>query len=132
MVAYSVLNFQRLVEISYAFREKSITGRCLHFSFILNKSKILSIASNDYRKSHPKTLEYNYHPNSKIHSEMKSCLKLGLSECSGLTMVNLRLNKQNLIDNSYPCCGCYHLVSSLGFKKMYFTNKMGEFEELIF
>ena len=122
-------DFKRLVDISYALQEKSITGRCYHVSFILNKSKILSIGLNDYKKTHPKTKEFGYHPNSKLHSELAACLRLGLTDCEGLTIVNVRINNNGLLDNSKFCAGCSNLIKSLKFNSAYFSNERGEFQQ---
>lgn len=121
-------DFQRIVDIGFATREKSFSGRCWHMSIILNKSKILSIGFNDYTKTHPKTKEFGYHSHAKLHAELAACLKLGLNDCAGLTIINLRINRNGLIDNSKFCVGCANLIKSLGFSEAYFSNSKGGFD----
>ena len=123
-------DFKRLTEIAFTLLDKTSLGRCQHFSFILNKSKILSIGINDYKKTHPKTKEFNYHPNAKVHSEMAASLRLGL-DCAGLTIVNIRIDKQNKITNSCPCSGCQDLIKSLKFRCVYYSNEYGQFVKMV-
>jgi hypothetical protein len=123
--------YQRLLEISKALYDKNKAGRAKHFSFILNKSKLLAIGLNNYEKSHPIIKDFNYHPFAFIHAELAACLKLGMTDCSGLTIVNVRVNGNGAIDNSCFCKGCASLIRSLNFKKAFFTNKKGNFERFI-
>jgi hypothetical protein len=123
------MDLKRITEIGYALREKSITGgRNFHASFILNKSKLLSIGVNRYNKSHPKNQEFGYSPMAGIHSEMAACLKLGLTDCSSLGIVNVRINRNGQLSNSCFCKGCSNLVKYLNFKEAFFTNDGGKFE----
>lgn len=121
--------YTRLVEIACALYDKNRFGRTKHFSFIMDKSKILSIGLNDYTKTHPQIQRFNYHPFAKLHSELHACLKLGMVNCSGLIMINIRINGNGELDNSKFCPGCTDLISALGFKSAYFTNKHGNFEK---
>lgn len=127
------MNFNRLTEIAYALKTKNIqTGRAFHVTFILNKSKISSIGINNYFKTHPRIKEFNYSPHKKVHSELRAALNLGLSDCSGLTLVNVRINNNNQLDNSAPCRGCTDLLSQLSFKNVYHTNGHGQFQKFNF
>ena len=119
----------RLIEISYALLERSTIGRCRHFSFVLNKSKILAIGLNDYQKSHPMNQKFGYHPMSKLHAEMAAALKLGMVNCAGLTMVNIRINRENEISNSLYCRGCSNLVRALNFKDTYYSDSNGHIQQ---
>lgn len=124
--------FKKLIELGHALKEKSQTGRAFHLSAIYNKSRLISLGINDYNKSHPQTLNYNYHKNAKMHSEMRATLKLGLTDCEGLTIVNLRIDNNDKIANAKPCRGCESLIRSLNFKKVFCSNNEGEFEELTY
>lgn len=122
-------NFDRIKEIAFATMEKSITGRCWHMSIILNKSRIISIGFNNYFKTHPKIKEYGYHPHSKLHAELAACLRLGLTDCRGLTIVNIRISREMKITNSKFCNGCSNLIKSLNFSEAYHTDNSGNFVE---
>ena len=121
------MNFNRLIESAYALKGRFQTGRAFHFAAILSKSKILSIATNNYSKTHPQTLQFNYQPNSRLHAEMSAALKLGLQDCSGLTIVSIRIDNNNRLNNAIFCPGCKELIKQLNFKNCYHTDKNGNF-----
>jgi deoxycytidylate deaminase len=131
-------NLKKVIEISYAFIDKrNAKQRCRHFSFIFYRNKLLSIGSNNC-KTHPLNLKFNYvnrqmHKISSFvgtHSEMKAVIKLGTKDCSGLTLINTRINRKNEIDYSMPCKGCLDMIQKLNFKEVYFTTKKGDFDFL--
>jgi deoxycytidylate deaminase len=122
------INYSKLIEIARALKEKNISGRCAHSSFVFSKSKLLSIGFNKY-KTHPQTKNYSYHRFAGIHSELDAVLKLGMNDCSGLTIVNIRIDKNENLCNSQPCRGCSELIKTLGFKRIIYTNNIGNFVE---
>lgn len=121
------MKFERLIESAYALKGRFQTGRAFHFAAILNKSRILSMATNNYSKTHPQTLLFNYQPNARLHSELSACLKLGLQDCSGLTIVSIRIDNNNRLNNAIFCNGCKELIKQLNFKNCYYTDKEGKF-----
>lgn len=132
------MNFNKIIEVSYALINKHNADlRCRHFSFIMNKNKILSIGLNSL-KTHPLNLKYNYvnKNNQNIseivgtHSELSAVIKLGEEDCSGLTLVNTRINRNNMLDFSAPCSGCCDMINQLNFKNVYFSNAQGKFDKL--
>lgn len=131
---------QRAIEISFAFAgKKKFKQRCRHFSFIFDRTRLVSIGLNSY-KTHPLNLKYNYINKEKIrissivgtHSEMSAVIKLGKKDCQGLTIVNTRINRKNELDYCYPCSGCLDMIKKLGFKNVFFTNKEKKFETIEF
>lgn len=133
------MNYRKLKEISLALApHHSSDLRCRHFSFVINKKKIISIGTNNL-KTHPKNLKFNFvnkynDPINEMvgtHSELNALIKLGLEDCSGLIMVNTRVNRNGMIDFSKPCRGCLDMLQQLNFKKIYFSNKNGDFERLV-
>jgi len=132
------MNFNKIIEVSYALINKHNADlRCRHFSFILDKNKIISIGLNSL-KTHPKNLKYNYvnKLNENIsdivgtHSELSAVIKLGEEDCSGLTLVNTRINRNDELDFSAPCSGCCDMIQQLNFKNVYFSNNKGKFDKL--
>lgn len=128
------MNLERIVEISYALAGKRKNSqRCRHFSFILDGNRILSIGINN-SKTHPYNLNFNYVNKQKTrisdivgtHSEVSAVLKYG-KDCKNLTLVNTRINRNNEIDYSKPCSGCFDMIMSIGFKKVYYTNREKNF-----
>ena len=133
------MNFNKIIEVSYALINKHNADlRCRHFSFIMDRNKIISIGLNN-PKTHPKNLKYNYTNklNQKIsdivgtHSELNAVIKLGEEDCSGLTLVNTRINRNNKLDFSAPCNGCLDMINQLSFKRFYYSNSIGKFDQVI-
>lgn len=132
------MNYKKIVEITYALAGKCTHDkRCKHFSFILRNKRIISIGINS-PKTHPLNLKYNYinkqkHKISDVvgtHSELRAVIKLGLTNCKGYTIINTRINRNQKLDYSYPCNGCMEMLIQLGFNKVIYTNKDGNFEVL--
>lgn len=122
--------FKRLMDISYALAEKGSGGRCNHIAFILNKSRILSIGLNKYNRTHPANQRYGYQPHQGIHAEMSAALKLGLEDCTGLSIISVRINRNGQISNSLFCKGCTNLVKALNFKSCLYTDDFGHLQEI--
>lgn len=131
------MNFDRIVEISHALAGKrKHSHRCRHFSFILDGNRVLSIGINN-PKTHPYNLKFNYINKQKnkishmvgTHSEVSAVLKYG-KNCKNLILVNTRINRNNEIDYSKPCNGCLDMILSLGFKKVYYTDRDQNFNQI--
>ena len=132
------MNFSKIIEVSYALINKHNADlRCRHFSFIMDKNRIISIGLNSL-KTHPKNLKYNYvnKMNQNIsdivgtHSELSAVIKLGEEDCSDLNLVNTRINRNDELDFSAPCSGCSDMIKQLNFKNVYFSNSQGKFDKL--
>lgn len=122
----------RAIEIAYAMKDKSHSGgRCFHLSAVFNKSKIISIGVNNYEKTHPQIQRFGYHPFARVHSEMSAALKLGLTDCNGLTIVNVRIDRNNKVVNSLFCKGCQNLIRYLNFSRAFYTTDSGEGDEFL-
>ncbi len=125
----------KLVEISFALKGKHQTGRTFHVSALIDKNRVLSLGFNNFLKTHPRTLKLPYFNKRgeryavKIHSELACLIKFGQEDCSGLTMVNLRINLNDKLDNSKPCFGCQALLRQVGIKTAYHTTIAGHFEQ---
>jgi deoxycytidylate deaminase len=129
------MNFDKIIEVTYALINKHNADlRCRHFSFILDRNRIISIGMNS-TKTHPMNLKYNYINKNKekisdivgTHSELNAVIKLGIEDCSKLTLVNTRINRNNLLDHSAPCNGCSDMIKQLNFKNVYHTDSQADF-----
>jgi len=129
------MNFDKIIEVTYALINKHNADlRCRHFSFILDRNRIISIGMNS-TKTHPMNLKYNYINKNKekisdivgTHSELNAVIKLGIEDCSKLTLVNTRINRNNLLDHSAPCNGCSDMIKQLNFKNVYHTDSQANF-----
>jgi deoxycytidylate deaminase len=132
------MNFDKIIEVTYALINKHNADlRCRHFSFILDRNRIISIGMNS-TKTHPMNLKYNYINKNKqkisdivgTHSELNAIIKLGIEDCSKLTLINTRINRNNLLDNSAPCHGCSDMINQLNFKNVFYTTCEGIFEKI--
>lgn len=129
--------FQRLIEISRALLPKYANLRCFHTTFIINKGKIVSIGWNN-QKTHPKNLQFNYKSQDGknickevgLHSELAAILKYGKEDLSNHIFVNIRIGKDGKPKIARPCNGCFSAINQFGYKKLFYTNHIGEFEEL--
>ena len=133
------MNFNRLTDIAYALKPPNYEYKCWHVTFALRKSRILSIGVNNHTKTHPRNLKLphideetglHYGANANIHSELACLLKLGIEDCSAITFVNARIDRNGELNMAIPCNGCNTMLKQVGFKRIYYTNKKGLFEEL--
>lgn len=102
-----------------------------HFSFIVKKNRIRSIGFNNTKKTSP--LSYKYNPLwPYVHSEVSAVTKFDgkLSDLENCILINVRLDKQGKVMMSKPCKNCLQLVANFGFKKVFYTGRMGQFIEL--
>ena len=44
-------------------------------------------------------------------------------------LVNVRINKNRKLDISCPCSSCFNLLKWIGYKEIFYTNKLGNFEK---
>lgn len=65
-----------------------------------------------------------------VHSEMDAVIKLGITDCTGLTIVNTRVNRNNKLDMSKPCRGCMDMIRKLNFKSVYYMDGIGHFHTI--
>lgn len=126
--------FWKSVEIARALRPRYATGRCFHITTAFEKNRLIAIGTNNYNKTHPKALLYrkketwsDYVPS--IHSELSAVLKLGEESCGDLVFFNIRIDKNDELNNSHPCSGCAELLRQTGFKKLFYSTSERNFLE---
>ena len=127
--------FSKVKEVSFALlQDHPSSHRCRHFSFIVDGSRIIKIGFNR-SKTHPRNLKYHYY-NKKgefmadqvgVHSEMDAVIKLGWSDCSGLTIINTRIDRNGDLAMSKPCIGCTHMLTQLNFDSIYYYDASHHF-----
>ena len=131
------MNFKKLIEISYALQPRYATGRNFHCTFLLKKSRLLSVGWNNYIKSHPINLNFNYKDKNGddaryhvgLHSEASAWLRYGQENTSDLTWVNIRIMRCGGIGLARFCVGCQNLIKQAGFKRAFYSVAGGRFEE---
>ena len=128
--------FQKYIDFSKALMPEFFETRTFHTTFIVRKNKIQKIGINSY-KTHPANLRYKYFGKDDVdirsmvgvHSELSAILKYGKEDCSDCVFVNVRIDKKGNPTMSRPCKGCQDLLKQVGFKKMFYSNASGQFEE---
>lgn len=120
---------KKIEEIGYALVPSNRSESCFfHVAAIFQRNKILSIGQNSF-KTHPIAKKYG-HRNSILHAEVAAIIRHGLEDCSGLNMAVLRINRKNDLTISKPCPCCQSIITNVGFKKVFFTNQKGQWEQL--
>lgn len=130
------MNYKKMVFIATAL--KPINKKSHHVCFIFRKKRLLSIGVNDLKKTHPRTLKYNYTDRDgekrsdkvTLHAEMAAIIKLGYDDCSDLTFYVIRIGFNNKVAYSKPCEGCLHLLKSVGYKAVYYSTDNNNLKKL--
>ncbi len=115
---------KKIEEIGYALVPKNRQdSKFFHVAVIFQRNKILSIGQNSF-KTHPVAKKYG-HRNNVLHAEVAVIVRHGLDDCSGLNLAVLRINRKNELAISKPCECCQSVIDSIGFKKVFYTDKFG-------
>lgn len=132
------LNFKRLEEIAESLIDWDDSVRCRHFSFILNKKRIVAIGLNQ-RKTHPVNLKNrkvsiitgeDFSEQKHICSEFSAINKLkrltniNTKKC---VLVNLRFDRNKKLAFAKPCMSCKSLLKFHKFKTVWWTNNDGKY-----
>lgn len=121
---------KRLIQISKRLYHLP-DGKNKHFSFILDKNKIISMGYNYSYKTHPESHIRGYRF-CAMHSELSAVLKCRRKRkyvnLDNLTLVNIRLYKNKSLGMAMPCDICKQLIKD--FRKVYYTNYNGDFIRL--
>jgi deoxycytidylate deaminase len=129
---------KKCIEITRALRQEKESGRSFHSTFIFDKGKLLSIGVNNYKKLH-RSHKFGLYKGTKdnpekyvagIHSEIDAIIKLGNTDCSKLTFINIRIDNNNLPNISKPCENCFRVLQGLGFKQIYYIDSFGSIQIL--
>lgn len=101
-----------------------------HFTFFVRHNTILSIGWNDYDQTHPMCFKHGYRYNA-MHSEVSALIKFRgerekLKRC---TVINTRINRHGIFGMSKPCPICQKILSSIGIRKVWYTDYSGKFQK---
>ena len=127
----NISTLQQLVTKSRQLLELVPDQKFWHFSFILERNKVLSFGWNKMAKTHPYALRHGYE-HGFLHSEVDAVKNFpgtpaGLSRCA---LVNIRIGRQGQICLSKPCDCCTKFLIGLDFKEVLYSQDDGSFEEL--
>lgn len=117
----------RAIDIARALKPNHQSGQHFHVSIAYKRSKIVSIAWNDYQLCHLYHRYGHYRPtrnegaNYKVtrHSEIRLLQKLILPP-QDLVLINVKINADNEPSMAKPCENCARVINNL-FKRVYYT-----------
>ncbi len=130
--------FKRLEDIALSLIDWEDPIRCRHFSFILNKKRVVAIGSNQ-QKTHPTNLKNrkvsvitgeDFSDQKHVCSEFNAIIKLkNLTniDTKKCTLVSLRYDRNRKLALASPCMSCVSLLKYHEFKKVIWTNNKGEY-----
>lgn len=117
--AYAVALSGQGVGPRYAFR---------HGAVLFDRSgKILSAKSNSL-KTHPKLAKFTDYP--YLHAESACIIGHGMDNCDGLSLLVLRVLKNDQVSLSKPCVICQRVIEDSGLKSVYYTDVNGMVKRL--
>lgn len=101
-----------------------------HYSFIIQNNKIIEYGVNRYG---PAYKIFGYQDHQMIHSENDAYKKARglLSKGTFFDVVNIRLNSQGEMRNSFPCMCCLSYLKNFGCRRVYFSTNVGFADLLI-
>ena len=67
---------------------------------------------------------------ASIHSEIDALIKMGKTDCSKLTFVNVRIDNEDKVKIAKPCQNCMKVLQGLGFKNIFYTLDDGSYESV--
>lgn len=125
---------ERCINIARALMPLKKTGKYFHVTFLLEKSKILVWATNDYNKPHLSNRFGQYKAtktdgvyNACLHSEVAALRtyinKYRSSDMRKITLFNVRLDDKGNTWLAAPCANCQkNIIDPLNFKEVEFTK----------
>jgi len=122
------LNFSRLEEITRALKLGAQTGKSFHTTFVYRGNKMLCLATNNYNKLHRRHKFTDYTKNdcdnyvASLHSEISSLIRLGFTDCSDLSFVNIRIDNNDCAAVSRPCENCARVLLGVGYKNLWYYD----------
>lgn len=117
--AYAVALSGQGVGPRYAFR---------HGAVLFDRSgKILSAKSNSL-KTHPKLVKFTDYP--YLHAESACIIGHGMDNCDGLSLLVLRVLKNDQVSLSKPCVICQRVIEDAGLNSVYYTDVNGMVKRL--
>jgi hypothetical protein len=131
--------YKRLEEIAWSLIDVDEEKRCRHFSFILNKKRIIAIGTNR-PKTHPANLKNrklsartgeDISDQKHICSEFNAIMKLKRLtniDTKKCTLINIRYNRNGDLALASPCMSCLNLLKFHEFKSIAWTDQNGLYQ----
>lgn len=106
-------------------------SRFKHFTFIVERNKIISYGWNQSFKTHPLAAKYKARFYS-IHSELDAIKNFPypVNQLKLYDLINVRILKDGTLGPAKPCVSCHQLLLYFGVRQVYYSTS-GEFGSLI-
>src|SRR5690348_8110623 len=123
--------FDEILAIVFRNRHKHPERRFLHFTFIIQRNRIVEWGRNHtgipakHMGYQHRIKDKNFKP--KIHSEWDAYKKARglLVKNTPFEIVNVRLNRKGQIRLSKPCECCYYLMKEMGCRAFHYSSEVG-------
>lgn len=125
--------YYKLIEIARALKPAHQNLRAFHVAGIFNKrGRLISIGFNT-RKTHPKTIQFypDFKYGKATHSEALAVIRAKLENFSGHYMIVVRIDNNNQVNLSSPCCHCAAFLRTLNFDNIYYSDSNGNMQKFI-
>ena len=130
--------YSRLVEFARALKTKKQSGEKHHVAFLLKKSRVICVGWNNYNKSHNvrrfgkfvshKFTHDVYRP--CVHAEISAITRWGQEDLRGYDMAVIRIDNNDNANMSKPCINCGRILDAMGVRKIFYSDKNGECQEI--
>lgn len=92
-------------------------------ALLLENNRILAARHNSL-KTHPALAKYTNWPFQ--HAESSCAIHHGLDHCRGLSLVCVRVLRDDSLTMARPCAACQSLLSDVGVKEVWYTDWNGK------
>jgi deoxycytidylate deaminase len=98
-----------------------------HSAAVIYKNQIMTSGHNKYIKK--VLLEGGDFGHKTMHAELSAALKIKSSiqkMPGGVDIIVIRINNKMELKNSRPCNNCIEKLKSIGIRRVYYSNEIGE------
>lgn len=107
--------------------------RCFHISCLFDKTKLLIVAENE-QKTHPRNLRNVKgfdislkNRCSELNLFIKAKNRFEKLDWKRLTIINVRIDQNEIVRNSCPCGACQNLLNYLDVRNIFHSTDNGDF-----
>ncbi len=124
--------YNKLIEMAVAMKPLYQTMRAFHVAAIFRKKRLISLGFNTI-KTHPKAIRFypSYKYENATHSEMLAVIRAKLEDFSGCDLIVVRVDNNNLINNSKVCIHCAAFLKTMNFDNIYYSDSSGQIQKFI-
>lgn len=126
-----IKRYKKILEIARALKPTEQERREFHVSVLFYKNRIVLITTNK-TKTHPKNLQFKYHQDSGLHSELRCVIKGGREDYSKYSIWVVRIdNNGEKAAMSKPCSCCQNLLNQVNMGEIYYSISEDKYGKII-